>query len=248
MPVLLLIYPYTFTGITTIYIYIYILELTTRCQRPSMWVVHGVFNNLSTAPYRIFQSRAARIQAKRIKWYIKEVGVIIGQNWGVSDKLLYYLIASRFIVHTASNPLTCIQTKKKRSRARMGVWPACFEVKIIYRAGKKTHRRMHSLDCTTKAAKTKMWKRTKLRCALMTIACGTTSLYQLSLRVSIEEQYKIAQVKSYTLERRTSKFHMDRDREQLSKLQKQDPAIARLIHSWSQWPKPSYKERKDEPR
>ena len=85
-----------------------------------------------------YASRGLRGAEKNMKNYSSMKLELLALKWAVTEKFREYLLGSEFVVYTDNNPLTYLQTKSKLKAVeqRWAAELASFSFKIVYRPGK----------------------------------------------------------------------------------------------------------------
>ena len=204
-----------------------------------------------------YASRGLRGAERNMENYSSRKLELLALKWAITEKFREYLIGSTFTVYTDNNPLTYLQSKAKL-RATEQRWVAelaSFNFEIKYRSGQ------HNLNAD---ALSRRWHdKEEEEEELSTVGVAET------LASTLESTHLPGEVRAHLLE--SAVFLADNNEatargslmgpvsdaatwlprwqtEQLSDLQKSDPAISRLIHFRQMGQKPARRERAEESR
>ena len=203
-----------------------------------------------------YASRGLRGAERNMENYSSRKLELLALGWAITEKFREYLIGSTFTVYTDNNPLIYLQSKAKLSATEQR-WVgelASFNFEIKYRSGQ------HNLNAE---ALSRRWHDKEEEEEHSTVGVAET------LAPTLESTHLPGEVRAHLLE--SAVFLADNDEvttrgslmgpvsdattwlprwrtEQLSDLQKSDPAISRLIHSRQMGQKPARRERAGESR
>jgi hypothetical protein len=185
-----------------------------------------------------YASRGLRGGERNMENYSSKKLELLALKWAVTDKFRDYLLGGRCTIFTDNNPLTHIMTQKKlpalEQRWVNGL--ASFDLDIKFRPGKenrnadalsRTPQEMDSESVTTCMV-------TALQCTVVPLELQNTVLKEM--REATSTQCLSADVSA------TTSFPMYR-REDIAKMQRQDPGIAAVLHHHHLGRKPDYHER-----
>ena len=218
-----------------------------------------------------YASRGLRGAEKNMKNYSSMKLELLALKWAVTEKFREYLLGSEFVVYTDNNPLTYLQTKSKLKAVeqRWAAELASFSFKIVYRPGKHNQNAdaLSRLGWTGPSPDSDDNEDTEEMdaCAVFETSQTTPSpdvaetLASSNMTTNLPEEVR-QQLHSaflYEAEMKTRSGAQGKladatylpviDKEQMVKIQQNDPAIKRLLCYRTLGRKPTRTERKAEP-